>query len=83
MVVKKLFSFQNLMKKLFETHYSLKKNCLKVPKMVTLPPPPPDKNNGLSLIKCAGTASATSSDNLKWPEGYLRKYTVLFKFLEI
>ena len=28
MVVKKLFSLQNVMKKLFETHYSLEKNCL-------------------------------------------------------
>ena len=26
-------------KKLFETHYSLEKNCLQVPKMVTPPPP--------------------------------------------
>ena len=32
---KKLFSLQNVMKKLFETHYSLKKNCLQVPKMET------------------------------------------------
>ena len=40
MVVKKLFSLQNVMKKLFETHYSLEKNCLQVPKMVTSP----DKN---------------------------------------
>ena len=38
MVSKKLFSLQNVMKKLFETHYSLEKNCLQVPKMVT-----PDK----------------------------------------
>ena len=32
---KKLFSLQNVMKKLFEMHYSLEKNCLQVPKMVT------------------------------------------------
>ena len=38
MVVTKLFSLQNVMKRLFETHYSLEKNCLQVPKMVT-----PDK----------------------------------------
>ena len=44
-VVKNLFSLQNLMKKLFETHYSLEKNCLQVPKMVT----PPGQNNGPSL----------------------------------
>ena len=31
---KKLFSLQNVMKKLFEMHYSLEKNCLQVPKMV-------------------------------------------------
>ena len=35
MVVKKLFSLQNVMKKLFETHYSLEKNCLQVPELVT------------------------------------------------
>ena len=43
MVIKKLFSLQCNEKKLFETHYSLEKNCLQVPKMVTPPPPPPDK----------------------------------------
>ena len=32
---KKLFPLQNLMKKLFEKHYSLAKKCLQVPKMVT------------------------------------------------
>ena len=36
---KKLVSLQNAMKKMFERHYSLEKNCLQVPKMVT----PPDK----------------------------------------
>ena len=41
MVVKKLFSLQNVMKNLFKTHYSLEKNCLQVPKMVTPSPPPP------------------------------------------
>ena len=44
---KKLFSLQNVIKKLFEMHYSLEKNCLQVPKMVT--PSPPIKNNGPSL----------------------------------
>ena len=34
---KKLFSLQNAMKNLFEMHYSLEKNCLQVPKMVTPP----------------------------------------------
>ena len=38
MVFKKLFLLQNVMKKLFEMRYSLEKNCLQVPKMVT-----PDK----------------------------------------
>ena len=41
MIVKKLFLLQNIMKRLFETHYSSVKNCLQVPKMVT--PLPPDK----------------------------------------
>ena len=51
MVLKKLFSLQNLMKKVFETHYSLEKNCLQVTKMVTPPPPPPPryKYNGPCL----------------------------------
>ena len=44
---KKLFSLQNVMKKLFETHYSLEKNCLQVPKMVT----PRIKTNGPSLTQ--------------------------------
>ena len=39
MVVKELFSLQNVMKKLFEMHYSIEKNCLQVPKMLN----PPDK----------------------------------------
>ena len=50
MVIKKLFSLQNVMKKSFEMHYSLEKNCLQVPKIVT--PPPPIKNNGPSLSFC-------------------------------
>ena len=45
MVIKKLFSLQNVMKKLFEMHYSSENNCLQVPKMVT----PDKKNNGSSL----------------------------------
>ena len=43
---KKLFSIQNVMKELFEMHYSLEQNCLQVPKMVT----PRKKNNGPSLM---------------------------------
>ena len=43
--MKKMFSLQNVLKKLFEMHYSLEKDCLQVPKMVT----PPHKNNGPSL----------------------------------
>ena len=35
MVIEKLFSLQNVIKKLFEMHYSSEKSCLQVPEMVT------------------------------------------------
>ena len=44
---------------MFETHYSLEKHCLQVPKMVT---PPPDKNNGPSTLKLG---KETAKTNLK------------------
>ena len=71
MVVKILFSLQNVMEKLFEMHYSLEKNCMQVPKMVT----PQLKNNDPSLR--VPTADLLSSAepfmclNLKRNDNYL------------
>ena len=45
-----------------EMHYSLEKNCMQVPKMVTPSPPPPDKkNNGPSLSSAVFTGQKTFS----------------------
>ena len=46
MVVKKLFSLQNVIKKIVGNALLFGKNCLQIPKMVT----PPIKNNSPSLI---------------------------------
>ena len=43
MVFKKLFSSQNVMKKLFETHYSLEKKLSASPKNGPPSPPPPPR----------------------------------------